>query len=124
MLEVVAEQPGVGTLVLLQLPQADSRLTRYPVTVVDVGAPAPPAAQVAVQLFQERAAYAYQALEGEVEVYGFDERISGRFAVTLREISSDESLRYAGVFHGIPIEVLPEEQCRQVQEALEPSDTL
>lgn len=122
-LEVLADQPGFGTLILLQLPAPDARLTRYPIVVVDSGVPEPPAAQIGVQLFQDRSSHAFQGLSGEVEVYGFAERVSGRYAVTLREIQTDDEAKYAGVFDGIPIEPLPAEMCLAMKEALAAADS-
>ncbi len=117
MLEVVGQQPGIGTLVLLQLPPAGQRVTRYPIRIVERGAPEPPAAQVGVQVFRDRA-IAFQATDGEVEIYGFDTRVSGRFRVTLREIGSGDSAKYAGVFHEVAVGPLPEEQCEAAKAAL------
>lgn len=122
-LEVLAEQPGFGTLILLQLPAPDARLARYPITVVDSGAPEPPAAQIGVQLFQDRNAHAFQGLSGEVEIYGFAERVSGRYAVVLREIQTDDEVKFAGVFDGIPVEPLPADMCSAMKEALAAADS-
>ncbi len=123
MLEVLAEQPGIGTLVLLQLPPADARLTDYPVAIVEQGAPDPPASQIGVQTFQRGGAHGFQAMEGSVSVYGLDERISGRFTVILREISSNDLQKYAGVFHGVPVAHMSEAECLEWKAALEGTDS-
>jgi hypothetical protein len=123
MMQVVAQEPGIGTLVLLQLPPESGRLTDYPVTIVEQGAPPAPASQVGVQIFQGGAASAFQAMEGQVSVYGFDDRISGRFAVILREISSGDGQKYAGVFENVPIEPIAVEDCLRVKEAMEQPDS-
>lgn len=123
MLEVLAEQPGIGTLVLLQLPPADARLTDYPVAMVEQGAPDPPASQIGVQTFQHGGAHGFQAMEGSVSIYGFDERISGRFTVVLREISSNDLQKYAGVFHGIPVAHMSEAECLEWRAALAAPDS-
>ena len=122
MMQVIAGEPGIGTLVLLQLPAAEERVARYPIVIVDSGPPPAPAAQIGVQLFRGPASYAYQALEGEVEVYGFGDRVSARFAVKLREIQSDDTVLYAGVFHGVGLQPLPLEQCQAAKAALEELD--
>jgi len=119
MMQVLAQQPGIGVLVLLQMPEPGDRITDYPVMIVERGAPVPPASQIAVQLFQGGAASAFQAAEGQVSVYGMDERISGRFAVVLREITSNDLQKYAGVFHGVPITAIPEADCMRVKESLQ-----
>jgi len=123
MLEVLAEQPGIGTLVLLQLPSDGERLTDYPVALVEQGAPDPPASQIGVQTFQQGGAHGFQAMEGSVSVYGFDERISGRFTVILREISSNDLEKYAGVFHGIPVAHMSDAECLEWKAALATNDS-
>ncbi len=123
LLEVVGRTPGMGVLVLLQLPPAGERVTNYPVTIVEEGAPAAPASQIAVQLLEGSTGRAFQGLEGSIDVYRFDDRVSGQFAVTLREIASDDLQKYAGVFHEIPVAPLPEEQCAQFKAALEVPDS-
>jgi hypothetical protein len=121
-LQILAEQPGFGALLLFQLPQAD-RVGTYPIAFAESGAPEPPAAQVGVQLFQAGSAFAYQAADGQIEVTGMGERVSGRFRVTLREITSEEHLRYVGVFDNVVVAPLPEAQCRAMKEALFPADS-
>lgn len=110
MLLVKSEMPGVGgTLVLLALPE--DRITTYPVTIVTEGLPEPPAAQVGVQVFRSSGPQAYQATEGSVDLYAFGKTVSGRFAVTLREISRNTRIRYAGAFREVPLVQLAESLC-------------
>lgn len=123
-MEVLAQQPGVGTIVLLRLPPQAQRLTTYPITIVDSGAPAPPAAQIGVQLFQGANAYAFQGLQGQVLLTGMSDRVSGRYQVTLREISSDDLAKYAGVFESVMLEQLPAEQCEEWRQSLLPYDSV
>jgi len=123
-LQVLAQQPGFGTLILLQLPPAAERLTEYPIAIVDSGMPVPPASQIGVQVFQDRNSYAFQGLSGGIELYGFGDRVSGRFAVTLREIQTDNEAKYAGVFEEIPIEPLAEEMCQAMMQSFETPDSL
>jgi len=110
MLQLVAQEPGMGTIVLLALPPTNP-VTRYPVAIVGAGLPDPPAAQVGVNLFRSLGTYAYQAAEGEVEVYALDRVVSGRFAVTLREINSNARVKYAGAFREVPVKELDPAQC-------------
>jgi hypothetical protein len=121
-LQVLAEQPGFGALLLFQLPDGD-RVVTYPIAFAESGAPEPPAAQVGVQLFRTGSAFAYQAAEGEIELTSFDERVSGRFGVTLREITSEDRVRFAGAFDNVVVAPLPGEQCRAMKEALFPADS-
>lgn len=135
MLTVVAEESGIGVLVLLQLPPAGLRITSYPITLVEgaVGFPEPPAAQLAVQLLTGRNVYGFQGDTGRVEVYGFGElldridprerAVSGRFAVTVREIQSEQRVQVAGVFDGIGVAPLPAEQCRAARDAAATADS-
>jgi len=110
MLQLVAQQPGMGTIILLALPPAN-RLTRYPVTIAPGGLPTLPAAQVGVNLFRSLGTFAYQAADGEVLVYALDRVVSGRFAVTLREINTNVRVKYAGTFREVPVKPLDAEQC-------------
>jgi len=121
-MQILAEVPGRGTLILLQMP--DDRLVSYPVMIVDAGLPPAPAAQVGVQVLEDRGTYAFQASEGEVHLDSIENgEVSGRFATTLREISSDERVRYAGVFSRIPLTPHPQEYCDQLTAALSPPDS-
>jgi hypothetical protein len=46
--------------------------------------------------------------------------VSGRFAVTAREIQSEQRVQVAGVFDGVGVTPLPADQCRQAREAAAP----
>lgn len=102
-LEVVTQDQDVGTLILVHLYRGQSALSSYPVAAPDSGFPAPPAAQLAVQIASPGSMRAFQAVYGTVELSALDAAVSGRFAVTLREIQSHDSLRYVGTFEGIPL---------------------
>lgn len=115
---VLAQQPGVGTVVLLRLPPPAQRLATYPITHVDSGAPTPPAAQIGVQRFEGASAYAFQGLEGQVVLTAMGDRVSGRYQVTLREITSKDLAKYAGVFESITLDTLPAAQCQEWQREL------
>jgi hypothetical protein len=110
MLQVKAEQVAVGgTLVLLALPE--QKITTYPITLVNQGLPTPPAAQIGVQVFSRLGSAAYQAMDGAVEVYAWGKTVSGRFAVTLREINRNDRLRFVGAFREIPLVKLDSAYC-------------
>ncbi|MDH3495703.1 MAG: hypothetical protein OER21_02995 [Gemmatimonadota bacterium] len=119
MILVVAEEPGSGGSVLLQLPDSGPLTGGYPVKIADsTGVPAAPAAQLGFQFFQERSSDAYQAAEGSVEVYSLDDlRVSGQFTATVRHIVNERRARVAGVFHGVDVEALPPDWCEQAQAA-------
>ena len=119
MLLVKSEQPGEGgTLVLLALP-AD-RITSYPVTTVTQGLPTPPAAQIGVQVYRPTGPLAYQALDGSVDLYAFGPTVSGRFAVTLREINRNEKIRFAGAFKEVPLARLDAAYCTPAASGVSP----
>ena len=119
MLMIKSEQPGQGgTLVILALP-AD-RITTYPVTTVTAGLPTPPAAQIGVQVYRATGAMAYQALEGNVDLYAFGPTVSGRFAVTLREINRNERIRFVGAFREIPLSRLDPAFCAPAASGVSP----
>lgn len=111
MLQVVAQVEGTGTIVLLALPEKD-RVTDYPIKIATgTGLPAAPASQIGVQVFRKSGPAAYQASEGSVEIYAYEKAVSGRFAVTMRQISSNDRIRYAGAFREIPIKQMDKAYC-------------
>lgn len=118
MLQVLAEAPGRhageswAILVLLALPGEDERETRYDIVTVASGLPTPPAAQVAVQVLSREGGFAFQAVQGHVQVYAYGAVVSGRFQITVREINADDIVQLAGVFEQAPIEQLSSDQCR------------
>ena len=72
----------------------------------------------------ESGTFAFQGAEGEIYLDSLENgEASGRIAVTLREITSDERVRYAGVFSRIPVTALPQEYCDQMASAIMPPDT-
>jgi hypothetical protein len=110
MLLVKSEREGVGgTLLLLALPA--NKITSYPVTTVTRGLPVPPAAQVGVQAFSQSGSQAFQATEGSADIYSFGKTVSGRFAVTLREINRNERIQYAGAFREVTVLPLDPKLC-------------
>ena len=110
MLLVKSEREGAGgTLLLLALP--DNKVTSYPITTVSSGLPAPPAAQVGVQSFSPSGSQAFQATEGSADIYSFGKTVSGRFAVTLREINRNQKIQFAGAFREVAVTPLDPRLC-------------
>lgn len=119
MLFVIPTELGnTGGSVLLELPPGDLTLD-YPVRFADsTGMPDPPAAMLGFQFFDQQRGDAYQAGEGVVTVTELDERrVSGRFQVTVRHISTDQQARVAGVFYQLDVEPLPPAYCERLQTA-------
>jgi hypothetical protein len=119
MLQIIGADEETQVLVLLQYSVSGERKTSYPITTTGGSAPTPPASQVGVQLFRGRASYAYQGLDGAVDVSRFDELVSGRFAVNLRDITSNDTVRLAGAFRDVPFDFVPEEECLRAKAAME-----
>ncbi len=119
MLQVIGGDPETQAIVLLQYPASGDREVSYPVVVPDYGVPVPPMAQVGVQLFRGRASYAYQGMDGTVEVSRFDDLVSGQFTVNLRDITSDDTVRFAGAFQDVRFDFIPEQDCLRVRQELD-----
>ncbi len=118
MIEMLAREPSVGTIVVLQLPLDGNRLVDYPVTIVERGMPPGPASQIGVHILSRSDVSAFQAMEGVVSVYELGDRISGKFTATLRMVGSEDQQKYAGIFQDIPIDVRSSDECRRMMEAM------
>jgi hypothetical protein len=119
MVLILAEEPGSGASVLLQLPASSDLTGPYPVKLADsAGMPAAPASQLGFQFFEMNTAEAYQAADGDVEVRELtDRRISGRFAVTLRHLINNQAALVAGTFQQVAVEPLPPDWCERAATA-------
>lgn len=115
MLQLMATESGMGTLILLRLPDSGSRLGSYPVTFADSGLPPPPAAQIVVQRHEDDGVKAFQADSGVVEVTEWGDRVSGRLRAVLREINWKDRVGYAAAFRGITVTPLEPERCRAAE---------
>lgn len=103
---------GIGVIVLLVLPEERERVTKYLAVMSGPILPEPRVSRVGVQLLAGESSFGFQASDGVVEISEIDRTLSGRFAVTLRDVDTDEAIKYVGVFQQIPIEELPGDQCR------------
>jgi hypothetical protein len=56
-------------------------------------------------------------MDGSVDLYSYGKTVSGRFAVTLREISRNERIRYAGAFKEVPVVELEAALCAPAEAA-------
>ena len=116
MVQIVAEDVNESSgeswavLLLLQVPE-EEKTGEYPVAIVESGFPEPPAAQIAVQVISSGRVEAFQGSTGSAEIYAFDDRISGRFAITVRNINNQDLIQIAGSFRAIEILELPAESC-------------
>jgi hypothetical protein len=115
MVLVVADEPGSGVSIMLELAAEGALTGEYPVRLADsAGTVAAPASQLGVQIFGEGTADAYQGSEGVVEVDELtDTRLSGRLAVTARHLNSNRLAQVAGTFYRVNVEALPLDWCAQ-----------
>jgi hypothetical protein len=117
--ELYAEDTDGGTALVLHYPEGEPT-GEFPIMLVDSATPDKRLALIGVQVFEERDAFGFQAFEGIVEIVSFDERLSGRFASTVRDIQTDILTRYVGVFAAIRVEDLGTDYCdtlRPVEDA-------
>jgi hypothetical protein len=119
MVLLVAEEPGSGISVMLELPAGPDFTGEYPVRLADsTGTITAPASALGIQLFQANTADAYQASEGVVEVEELTERhVGGRFAVTFRHLTNNRLARVAGSFHRVNVDALPLDWCERAAAA-------
>ena len=119
MVMIIAEEPGSGATVLLDLPPSGDVTGPYPIKLVDsAGVLAPPASQMGFQFFEATSADAYQGSTGGVDVRELtDRRVSGRFAVTLRHIGNNRRAQVAGTFERVDVEALPIDWCERAAAA-------
>ena len=115
-MEIYAGPSGLGTALLLRMPEGDP-LGLYPVVAADVNFPDAPVALIAVQEFSEPEAYGFQAFTGELELTTYGERVGGRFTSTLREIGIDLFTHFVGVFEDISIDPLSVDYCQAMQDS-------
>jgi len=115
MVLVVADEPGSGASIMLELPAEGDLTGEYPVRLADSSGTVPaPASQVGVQIFGAGTADAYQGSAGAVEVNELtDQRLSGRLAVTLRHLTSNRLAQMTGTFLRVNVEALPIDWCAQ-----------
>lgn len=119
MVLLIADEPGSGVSVMLELPSSGSLTGEYPVHFADSAGTVPaPASQLGIQLFEGNTADAYQASAGLVTVDELsDQRLSGHLAVTFRHITSNRLSQVAGRFHRVNVEALPLDWCAQAAAA-------
>ncbi len=109
-LQVLAESDSVGVLMLLAYPDSGPRATSYRVVLPDSAPPSPGTARLGVQRIQYLS-LAYQGAAGWVEVSDLGRRVSGRWDVTLKDVTTQRELRYVGSFRDVPIEPWPGVLC-------------
>jgi hypothetical protein len=111
-----------GVIILFHL-SSEGRLGTYRIVTADSTDTSGAAALIGVQDHRQRLGHTYEAYAGSAELSVFDGRVSGRFAVTMRDFQSDVRVKYAGVFHELPVERFPEAFCRAYAEGVVPSDS-
>ncbi len=120
-IELYAEDEDGGTVIVLHYPENGPTGT-FPIMLVDSATPDERLALIGVQVFEERDAFGFQAIEGTAEVTTFDERISGRFASTVSDVQTDILTRYVGVFSAVRVDPLDGAYCETIR-PVEATDT-
>lgn len=103
---------SVDVFLLLFPPDSGEPARMYPVVQGD-SAPQggeDPHARVGVQRLGYQVS-SYQGIRGTVNLERLNRTASGRFDVTLREALSWDTVRYLGVFSGLPVDTPPPELC-------------
>lgn len=118
-LQLLARGDTVDVLVVLQLPAESPATGAYVVRDPEDSTAGPRTARIGVQRVQY-ADLAYRSERGSVELNRLDRLASGRFDVVLREVTSQDTVRYLGVFERIRVDSLPEPACRAAARDLPP----
>jgi hypothetical protein len=109
--QVMSETGEVGTMLLLLLPDSGAATTEYPIHRSDT-ALGSGEARLAVQLFRASRPAAYEVRRGVATLERLGRRrADGRFTATLRNVTTRDSVFYAGVFRDVPVDSLPPELC-------------
>lgn len=114
-LQLLGDDFGLGMLLVVRARDLRRLTGTYPVAP-DTSFPEQ-SARASVRIATGRSAFAFRAVEGEVEVAEEDRRVSGRFALRLREIGMETDLAVAGAFRDVPLDFLPERECAMAREA-------
>ena len=129
MLQVISWEHGMGTLMVFDIREQADPVAEYSVVIGDdrLTARPPPFVRFGVQQLARARAVAFQGWDGTVEITSYDERVvSGRFAVSLREVQSGDVGLYAGTFERIPIAAPSDSGCvilGPMGSAMEPADS-
>ncbi len=122
-LEIYAGPQGFRTAVVIRT-NSSGLLGSYTIESSVETAPEPPIAFVGVQIFDQPVAFGFQAFDGELEITETGQKVSGRFASTLREIREDIYTHYVGVFKAVDVEMGDDEYCSTFPEVMATDSTL
>jgi len=123
-LQLLATGERTGAFLLFYRVPAGDEAFVYPVVPVDSTSPEPPAVRVGVQFLGDRMGDSFQGVEGMVELTALDDHVSGRFAIPLINVETDDTVLYAGVFEQVRVRPSSPLECRLFEESAEPADTL
>ena len=118
-LQLLAPGDSVDVIILLRSPAGGWVTGAYAVVAPEDTTDAPGTARMGVQrvLYVDQA---YRSERGSVELSRLDRLASGRFDVVLRELSSEDTLRYLGVFDRIRVDSLPAAECQAAARGVPP----
>lgn len=109
--QLLARGDSVDVILVLALPAEGGPTGEYPVRALRDTAGGERPARIGVQ----RLRYldlAYEGVGGVVRLDRLDRVADGRFDVRLREITSQEEIRYLGIFDGVRVDSLAGGACR------------
>jgi len=109
-LELYTSDLRQGTAVVLHFAERRVEGT-YAVLSPDSAVGQERVAHIGVQVYGDRQAFGFRAIDGQLEVSDFGNHVSGRFATTIRETQSEILTRYVGVFTELPVEPLTIDYC-------------
>jgi hypothetical protein len=119
-MELYAEDDSSATLIVAYFPGGDLEGS-YAISLVDSVEVGERAALVGVQIFHEREAFGFQAIDGSLEIQVVGEELTGRFTATVQEVQTQVLTRYVGVFSNVELRELSAEYCgKLVQEPADP----
>lgn len=110
-LQLLGRSDSVDVMILLRLPARGSATGVYAVAAPEDTTATPRTARLGVQkvMYMD---LAYRSERGTVELNRLDQLASGRFDVVLREVTSQDTVRYLGVFERIRVDSLPASDCQ------------
>jgi len=117
--QLVARGDSFDLILLLRFPSGGPPTGAYAVAPPGDTTAAPGTARLGVQgvVYAESA---YQGELGVVELSRLDRLASGRFDVVFRELTSQDTVRYLGVFDRIRVDSLPAADCQPAPRGVPP----
>jgi hypothetical protein len=116
---LLAPGDSLDLMIVLRSPSEGWTTGTYLVASPEDTTDAPGTARIGLQ----RVSYvdqSYQGARGQIELSRLDRLVSGRFDVALRDLNSQDTVRYLGVFDRIPVDSLPPAECQAAARGIPP----